>query len=378
MKFAQKKSCEKRRLLRKLQREAKEKELPIPRNLKEAGLRKLQLSAPLLLPGSEQRDPEPSKESQAVQMEATPQQSNATTSESEKAVEIQAKPKKKKNRAPYYRPTTSKRDNSIICPFTGKFLMEPEEYAKVKEQPRKGKWHHSAPDHCRKCGETFADDNLIPSHIRQHHFDSSKAHNHADNKEWDEMQMQPRQAAFRCEEQGCDQEYAYIEQLASHAGEVHQRKLYNEGLEVPSQLPAAEVAKEENFRKVVCPHCHVVIRKLFLKTHTARLHEEGTVLCYPCDFPNCTALYKFQYQLSWHRRSVHLKSSSFPCKYCDKTFGTPLRVRAHMLIHEGRRHNCRVCGKSFGSNQGKIHHEVTQHSRNGPEFACESCGKKVC
>uniref|UniRef100_A0A1I8JFC1 DNA-directed DNA polymerase n=1 Tax=Macrostomum lignano TaxID=282301 RepID=A0A1I8JFC1_9PLAT len=74
--------------------------------------------------------------------------------------------------------------------------------------------------------------------------------------------------------------------------------------------------------------------------------DAGAVL-YPCGF--CRKVFKFKYEYERHAK-IHSGDRPWSCNQCYKTFSRKDNMRAHMKIHTGElvRHECGVCGKSYG------------------------------
>ena len=61
---------------------------------------------------------------------------------------------------------------------------------------------------------------------------------------------------------------------------------------------------------------------------------------------------------------------NFPCKVCDKWFGTAGAVKHHMKIHNGQReHLCEVCSKTY-VNLSNLRQHMKVHA-NHKEFVCK-------
>uniref|UniRef100_A0A1I8JL48 C2H2-type domain-containing protein n=1 Tax=Macrostomum lignano TaxID=282301 RepID=A0A1I8JL48_9PLAT len=120
--------------------------------------------------------------------------------------------------------------------------------------------------------------------------------------------------------------------------------------------------------------------------------DAGAVL-YPCGF--CRKVFKFKYEYERHAK-IHSGDRPWSCNQCYKTFSRKDNMRAHMKIHTGElvRHECGVCGKSYGRkydlqagpppksrvgftnptriSNWQVHERV--HSGERP-FQCASCGR---
>lgn len=295
-----------------------------------------------------------------------------------------------------YKKTREGKDESAICPFTGKILSSGRRRRRKdmsrddinaerrEKYPRKNESTYYKPrkDTCRKCNMEFEDDTELCRHAKSVHFDPASGDRFVfsrDDPNGYQAMLRRGKKAFACQREGCEtQKFAYFEFLSKHMLDVHQEKLMDEdGEEVPT-TPSDKYLETNPWTK--CAECDHVVRQASMRRHKQYLHTpEGLPCPFPCDFPDCGRTFRGRLKLMWHRRSVHHELRDIPCKYCDKTFGTPYQARKHVRVHEGFRYQCSSCELSFKSNQGKINHELTVHSGKSPEFYCDEpgCNKVV-
>lgn len=77
----------------------------------------------------------------------------------------------------------------------------------------------------------------------------------------------------------------------------------------------------------------------------------------------------------------------FPCKYCEKSFGSKQQKEQHELIHENKRYTCDVCQREYSNLANLTRHKSRNHpfSQNKStttifsvcdnKFVCGDCGQ---
>ena len=94
---------------------------------------------------------------------------------------------------------------------------------------------------------------------------------------------------------------------------------------------------------------------------------------YKC--PTCGKCFSRPSNVERHVETVHTKTKTFPCKFCDKDFkstgGRDMHIHAD---HRGISYNCDVCGKEF-KRKGSLDRHVQGVHQEGltSTFKCSVC-----
>lgn len=161
---------------------------------------------------------------------------------------------------------------------------------------------------CMLCGETFSDESAIKKHISTFHV----------------IEMTENTCRL------CGKHCKDARSLMKHSWD-HSR--------------------EKNHSCSKC--CKTFHNKARLKRHM-QSHRNKSVKCEMCDktFPDGRSFMN-------HRHSHNnVSGRQFPCKECDKTFGSRSSQQIHMRIHTGERpYGCRFCWKAFADGGTLRKHE---------------------
>ncbi|XP_049301354.1 zinc finger protein Xfin-like [Anopheles funestus] len=158
----------------------------------------------------------------------------------------------------------------------------------------------------------------------------------------------------------CTETFTKEEELLDHAQEEHngQRR---------------ENAIERKHDANVCPACCKPFQTIAkLMWHRVKRFVPRK---YPCK--QCEKTFNSWLKLKMHVELDHSETPpSFPCPQCGKSFVVRSRLKAHLKIHSARKeHTCDVCGSSF-VNKGLLkRHRRSLHSTD-LLFECKLCSKK--
>merc|ERR1712192_395110 len=162
---------------------------------------------------------------------------------------------------------------------------------------------------------------------------------------------------FCCGLDGCSAKFVKKGHLRNHIKRVHGGST-SEKLGDPLKLsPPSErdfkfrnKKNSEQFQKVTCEQCGMVMCKGSLKKHMTTNHTGNEDRPYRCDARNCGARYVKSWLLKRHTKLFHKESGrgikrikslilNHCCKIegCDATFATSIYLKRHIqMFHDGK------------------------------------------
>ena len=108
-----------------------------------------------------------------------------------------------------------------------------------------------------------------------------------------------------------------------------------------------------------------------LKKHVESIHRGST----KCSCTICGKVFRDSNVMKFHVRSVHEKKKDYICEECGFPFYLRLALKAHLAkVHSiGTTYDCQECGKKFGKKTTLSLHTDTVH--NGVKHQCDQCVK---
>lgn len=86
---------------------------------------------------------------------------------------------------------------------------------------------------------------------------------------------------------------------------------------------------------------------------------------------------KTKFNSKLEKRSKKFKSSTYFCRFCEKSFSSPSHLSRHELTHTGEKPSlCSECGQQFSQSSSLERHQRTKHRRDRLEqqsFQCPLC-----
>lgn len=132
-----------------------------------------------------------------------------------------------------------------------------------------------------------------------------------------------------------------------------------------------------NSRPFECKICRLTYRHdASLRRHYNRAHN-ANVTEHTCK--DCDQTFPFRYQLSTHRRRIHLGLDAikpFQCDYCAAVFVKKYTLDIHLRCHTDERpYECDLCPKKFRHKTSIVTHLRTH---TGEKFKCPLCASVFC
>lgn len=156
---------------------------------------------------------------------------------------------------------------------------------------------------------------------------------------------------FKCWYEGCGRLYRSAGQRKAHENSIHLK-----------------------LKRFVCATCGMSFTDNPKLTSHTRIHTGERP--YKCDFPNCTAQFKQQYDLTKHKHSIHSTERPWICEVCKATFKLKGGLRAHRRLMHSRENlkKCSDCEKEFLNVAALNNHYAIIHlgQRN---HVCQICGR---
>ena len=95
---------------------------------------------------------------------------------------------------------------------------------------------------------------------------------------------------------------------------------------------------------------------------------------YPCTYEGCKRTFNYSSSRRLHIRRAHTGERPFKCPNCDKSFHDSGALKAHVLIHEGVKFKCDICGKLLAARKTLKRHIKRVHERRSQKWQCQLCG----
>lgn len=180
--------------------------------------------------------------------------------------------------------------------------------------------------------------------------------------------------AFRCSH--CGKVFSKRSNLKAHqmvhSGEKPFKcKQCGKGFTARCSLNVHLLTVHKGERRFKCAYCSKIFgTQSHLKEHQVVFDGESMSSCTLCgvSFPaKCS--------LKLHWKTDHEGEKRFGCRQCGMVFHKVKELRAHQVIHTGKRPlSCATCSKSFTAHRSLKVHMLTVHRGEKP-FRCDVCGK---
>ena len=239
---------------------------------------------------------------------------------------------------------------------------------------------------CKWCGEIFASGKLLAPHVRIQHPGMSRKRTTLDWNEIHNKQSELKniaQAIKDAEEAAARVEAARIE--AARLAGAEQSLLGNQDeqqrdAKPPShgKLDIAGPSPGKKERLYFCELCDSsYAHPGSLKDHINEKHDPMREK-HACDICDYTSGRKWRLQR--HKEAVHDKlgflRKSFTCDECPYSADSSIKLKEHLVIHEGVKFVCNFCPTSFTRERILKKHVATGHNMD-TEVPFEEYGKKV-
>uniref|UniRef100_A0A336KS20 CSON014596 protein n=1 Tax=Culicoides sonorensis TaxID=179676 RepID=A0A336KS20_CULSO len=184
--------------------------------------------------------------------------------------------------------------------------MEVKRTTSIKKEPNTKKSHGTSSKetlYCDLCPAQFTNTRACFIHMKKFH-----------------MSKKP----YKCWYEGCGRLYRSAGQRSAHQNTVHLK-----------------------LKRFICATCGMSFTDNPKLTSHTRIHTGERP--YKCDFPNCTAQFKQQYDLTKHKNSIHSTERPWVCEVCQATFKLKGGLRAHRRLMHSRENlkKCSDCEKEF-------------------------------
>lgn len=124
----------------------------------------------------------------------------------------------------------------------------------------------------------------------------------------------------------CDKTFKFPEHLR-----IHRRSHFSHNSENSPKTGGKTGSNE----KTMCEKCSQMVPANKMNDHLRLQHFSDDPKEKPlkCDFPECTAAFRSDKALQYHRNAVHICSRPFMCEFCSDTFGSELLLLKHRIRH---------------------------------------------
>lgn len=137
---------------------------------------------------------------------------------------------------------------------------------------------------------------------------------------------------------------AFIKHTYTHTKVTpFQCEICSKFLESPSKLKE-HMMRHNGIKNFICPICGV--RKTTNHELQVHIRNHSVENRYACKL--CSSVFTHVGYLNLHCKIAHFGIKEHKCPYCDRSFGRPLTLKYHVMIHTGERpFTCSICNKGF-------------------------------
>ena len=183
----------------------------------------------------------------------------------------------------------------------------------------------------------------------------------------------PRGVSFECQEPDC----IYVTKPTTMSGETLAKNDFHNHM-VATHGAKADVSEEEKGK----PR-HTVNLLICDKETTRPMQSEDKNIQSELENRTCQFCYKMfssKYNVKRHIRYEHMRSGSFLCDKCGKSFASQASYHYHVKSHsEDSKFDCEKCSETFSDFNNYARHRNAHRSPHFQlEHKCEECGIIIC